>query len=156
MVYLSWGPLLFTLCTPLCNNISSFNVTHHLYADGNPIYLALNHSYFDSGFAEFTECLTHVQKWMDGVKLKFNPEKTEFIIINDKHARESVIHKFPTPILGNSVSPVDEGKDLGTTFASGNTFDSHITEVCHACYYPEIPQYGDCNLACKLNDYQSN
>ena len=31
---------------------------------------------FDSSFAELTECLTCVQKWKDGVKLKLNPEKT--------------------------------------------------------------------------------
>ena len=32
---------------------------------------------------------------MNGVKLKRNPHKTEFIIITDKHTRESLILKFP-------------------------------------------------------------
>ena len=27
---------------------------------------------------ELTECLKSVQEWMDGVKLKLNPEKNEF------------------------------------------------------------------------------
>ena len=45
----------------------------------------------DSSFAELTECLTCVQNWMAGVKLKLNPEKTEFIIIGDRQARESLI-----------------------------------------------------------------
>ena len=99
------------------------------------IYLVLDHRNFDSSFAELTECLTCIQKWMDGAKLKLNPEKTEFIIIGDRQARESLIQKFPTQLLGNSISPTNTVKNLGVTFDSGNTFTSHITKVCHACYY---------------------
>ena len=72
---------------------------------------------------------------MDGVRLKLNPEKTEFIIISDRQARESIMQKFPTQFLGNSISPTNEVKNLGVTFDSGNTFASHITKVCRACYY---------------------
>ena len=129
-------PLLFTLyTTPLSNIISNFIVAHHLYADGTQIYLALDHRNFDSSFTELTECLTCVQNWMAGVKLKLNPEKTEFIIIGDRQARESLINKFPTQLLGNSICPTDTVKNLGVTFDSGNTFTSHITNMCRACYY---------------------
>ena len=60
------------------------------------IYLALDHRNFDSSFAELTECLTCVQNWMAGVKLKLNPEKTEFIIIGDRQARESLQIPYST------------------------------------------------------------
>ena len=70
---------------------------------------------------ELTECLKSVQEWMDGVKLKLNPEKTEFIII--------------VPLLQNNISPSVEVKNLGVIFDSDNSFDNHVAKVCRACYY---------------------
>ena len=71
---------------------------------------------------------------MARVKLKLNPEKIEFIIIDDGHAREALMQKFPTQFRGNSISLTDEVKTLGVTFDSGNTA-SHITKVCRAYYH---------------------
>ena len=45
------------------------------------------------------------------------------------------MQKFPTQFLGNSISPTNEVKNLDVTFDSRNTFASHITNVCCACYY---------------------
>ena len=68
------------------------------------------------------------------MKLKLNPEKTEFVIIGDRQARES-LKKFPTQLLGNSISLTNTVKNLGVTFDSRNTFTSHITNMYHAYYY---------------------
>ena len=62
------------------------------------------------------------------MKLKLNPEKTEFIVISDRQTRESLMQKFYFP-------PTDIVKNLGVTFDSGNTFTSRTTKVCLACYY---------------------
>ena len=50
---------------------------------------------------------------MNGVKLKLNPVKTEFTVIGDRQARESTMQKFPTQFLRNSISPINEVKNLG-------------------------------------------
>ena len=65
-----------------------------------------------------TKCLISVQEWMNGGKLKLNPDKTEFIIINDKHTRESFVSKFLVTFLQSSIKPAEEVKNLGVTFDS--------------------------------------
>ena len=72
------------------------------------------------------------KKWMGGGKLKSNPNKTEFIITSDRLDRKSPMQIFPTQLLGNSISPTNEVKNLGVTY---DTFASHISKVYHACYY---------------------
>ena len=47
---------------------------------------------------------------MNGVKLKLNPDKTEFIMIGDKQTRESPIPKFPGTFLKSSIMPAEEVK----------------------------------------------
>ena len=102
-------PLLYNLyATPLIYIISSFNVAHHLYANDTQIYSALDSRNFDSSIAELTECLVCVQKWIDGVRLKLILKKTEFTVIADRQTRVSLVQKFPTQFLGNSISPSNE------------------------------------------------
>ena len=82
---------------------------HHLYANDTQINLALDSRNFDSSIAELTECLPCIQKWMDDVELKLNPEKTKFTIIGD---RLSLMQNFPTQFLGNSLYPANKVKNL--------------------------------------------
>ena len=84
---------------------------------------------------ELTKCLKSVQEWMVGVKLKLNPEITEFIIIGQKATRESLAPNFAVPLLQNNISPSVEVKNLGAIFDSDNSFDNHVAKVCRACYY---------------------
>ena len=68
------------------------------------------------------------------MKLKLNSETTEFIIIGDKCARESLMQNFSHPASWKFTCTTDEVKNLGVTFDSGNTYASHITKLCWACY----------------------
>ena len=64
-------------------------------------------------------------RWHMISKLKLNPDKTEFIIIGEKHTREALMPKLPTEEVWN----------LGVTLDSENTFDNHIVKACHTCYH---------------------
>ena len=76
-------------------------------------------------------CLACVQKWMDGVRLKLNPEKTGFTVIGDRQTRESIMQNFPPSILEIQSPLLMKLR----TYDSGNTFASQLTKVCRACYY---------------------
>ena len=54
---------------------------------------------FNFSIKELTECLLFVQEWMNDVKLKLNPDKTEFFITGNKHSRKSHIPKLPVAFL---------------------------------------------------------
>ena len=83
----------------------------------------------DSSITELNECLFSVQEWMNDVKLKLSPYKSEFFIIFNKYTRESSIPKFPVTFLQCSIILAEEVKHLGVTFDSENTFDIHIGKV---------------------------
>ena len=65
-------------------------IDSYLYSRKQKIKLGENFSEaknFDFSIAELTESLVSVQEWMNSVKLKLNPDKTDYIIIGDKNTR---------------------------------------------------------------------
>ena len=73
-----------------------------------------------------------VSAWMTGSKLKLNPSKTEFLLIETKLLREKFLHNFPCLILGQDTNPSPSAKNLGVVFDSSLNFRKHMSKhVAH-------------------------
>ena len=132
------APVLFTLyATPLSGAIiSSFDINHNIYADDTQIYMSLSVSNAKESLAiKLQHCLMGVSAWMTGSKLKLNPSKTEFILIETKLQREKFLNYFPCLLLGQDTHPSTSAKNLGVLFDSGLNFRKNISQTCRACFY---------------------
>ena len=107
------GPVFFTLyTTPLSGAIiSSFDISHHIYADDTQIYMSLSVSNAKESLAKLQHCLMGVSAWMIGSKL--NPSKTEFLLIGTELQREKILNYFPCLLLGQDTNPSTPAKKIG-------------------------------------------
>ena len=71
---------------------------------------------------------------MSASKLKFNPDKTQFILFGSKKRRERLNACFPIDILGNPLHPTESARNLGVWLDSDFSFSKHIQNVCKGCF----------------------
>ena len=129
------GPVLFTLyTTPLSNLINTSSVQHHLYADDTQLYISLSPNNVQDQIEKLKSCATNISNWMNAMKLKLNPEKTELLIIGPKNKRSQIENLWPLNILDTSIEPVGEARNLGVLFDSDLSFRKHISSVIKSCF----------------------
>ena len=87
--------------------------------------MSLSVSYAKEYLEKLQHCVMAVSARMTGSKLKLNPSKTKFLLINN----------FPCLILGQDTNPSASAKNLGAVFDSSLNFRKHISQTCRACFY---------------------
>ena len=108
---------------------------HHLYADDSQLY-----GFFSSGDSAAVQnglqsCLASVQSWMSTIKLKLNPDKTEFLLIGNERQQSKYLSMFPIELLGVETYPAKCALNLGVIFDKNFNFRSHISAICSSCIY---------------------
>ena len=86
----AWNIILFTLyTTPLSSMIFAHAIPHHLYADDSQLYVSFASGDSAAALNGLQSCLASVQSWMSTNKLNLNPDKTEFLLIENERQRNN-------------------------------------------------------------------
>ena len=131
------GPILFSVYSaPIGRLIERFNLSYHQYADDTQIYVCFEPTQdaADAAMLRVNECLQELETWMTLNHLKFNGDKTEYVLFGTCQQ----LAKFSPPHLraGSSVMPPsNQARNLGVIFDSNLTFKPHIQQVCKSANY---------------------
>jgi len=129
------GPLLYVLFTAeIPRIIQSSGLTAHQYADDVQAYVHCRAT--EAGFAmnRLEKVLDDLHRWMRSNRLKLNPDKTQFIWIENRYQLPKIDYQslsagYPGAAFQKSVV------NLGVTLDQELTLSSHIGNTCRSGFY---------------------
>ena len=132
------GPLLFTLYTSELFEV----IKHHLpvihgYADDSQVYISFRLNDRAEHLAvvrNMEDCIRDIRFWMLNNDLKFNDDKTEFLIIGSSQQLEK-LDNISIRVGDSDIHPVPLARNLGCWFDSRLSMASHITKLCASSFY---------------------
>ena len=78
-------------------------------------------------------CLTDIQNWMSANFLKFNPDKTKFLVISSPQLKNK-IHIQDLQVDDAIVQPSSDARNLGVSFDQFMTLEKHVSNTCQVSY----------------------
>ena len=106
--------------------MSSFDINHHLYANDTQMCMFSNAK---ESLEKLQHCLMGVSAWMTGSKLKFNPSKTEFLLIGSILQEEKFFTNFPCLSPGQHTNSFESTKNLSVVFENSQNSMSRLVSV---------------------------
>ena len=132
------GLLLFTLCiSELFEIIKHHLPMIHCYADDSQVYISFSPNNRAEQLAvvrNMEDCIRGICSWMLNNDLKFNDNKTEFLIIGSSQQLRK-LNNISIRVSDSDIHPVPLMRNLGCWFDSRLSMASHITKICASSFY---------------------
>ena len=109
----------------------------HCYADDSQVYISCSPNDRAEQLAvvrNMEDCITDIRSWMLDNDLKFNDNKTEFLIIGSSQ-QLGKLDNISIRVGDSDIYPVPLAKNLGCWFDSRLSMASHITKICASSFY---------------------
>ena len=72
---------------------------------------------------------------MSSNKLKLNPDKPEFLLIENERQWSNYLSLFTIELYDAKINPAKSARNLGVIFDRNCTFRSRVSAVCSSCFY---------------------
>ena len=129
------GPILFTIYTsPIGEIARKYNVEIHIYADDTQLYIYFKMKVPSSQLETLMilqSCVSEIKCWMAYNKLKFNDDKSEFLVVCAPWSRDEI--SVETLTVGKSlVKATISARNFGVHIDHALKMDVHIQKQCQS------------------------
>ena len=128
------GPFSFPkYAYPIGRIADKHGLKYHLYADDSQIYLVFDVADGDAAKTQLEDCISEMRQWVSDNMLKLNDQKTEFMVIQSKHSRNTP--DVPSISIGDAVVPaVESARNIGVIMDHKLTMYDHVNSIAKSSY----------------------
>ena len=110
------------------------NCQSHMYADDNQTYVHCRHPDVSAAASKVETCIKEINDWMDSIRLKLNPSKTELVWFSTRQGFNKFT-RVTVEVRSATIDPVKYAKSLGVTLDEKLKLSKHVSNVTSSCFY---------------------